>query len=1769
MRRVLWLAAICVPLWFTMVANAAEPGRTELRGHVPPVVSRLVAESRLPATNQLYLAIGLPLRNQAGLDELLRQLYDPASTNFHKFLTSPEFTARFGPTEQDYAAVRKFAENNGFTVTGTSDSRMVLDVQARATDVEQAFQVTLRNYRHPTEPRSFFAPDTEPSVPTNLPVADMWGLSDYARPRPLSHFADPARLTPATYNGSGANGSYRGTDFRNAFAPGAKLTGQGQVAAVMELDGYYPADITNYEAQCGYTNVPLQNVYLDNVSGTPGYSGVANAVLEVSMDIELAIAMAPGLAKVMVYEGNNFYDVFNQIASDNTAKQISSSWTSGNGPSANWKASPGSTLDSLLAKMVAQGQAFFQASGDSDAYTGSQTLNSSTGPIPVDSIYVTSVGGTSLSMNGTGASWASEAVWNWNNSGNPNVGSGGGVSPNYSIPSWQTNVSMALNGGSTVNRNLPDVAMPAEAIYVIYNNGSTSGYIGGTSAAAPLWAGFCALINQQVAASGGTNIGFLNPAIYSLAATSNYPNCFHDITVGNNIGSGTAGEYSAVAGYDLCTGLGTPNGTNLINTLAPFPACLSQPASQNVTNGANVAFSVAVAGAPPLYFQWLFNGTNLSSGGNITGSSSNVLSLTAVTAANAGNYSLVLSNSYGSLTSSIAVLTIGIPPAFSMQPTNLTVLAGNNAVFAATVTGSASLVYQWLKNGTNMSNGTGVSGANSSVLTLTAVTASSAGNYSVSVTNLYGSATSSVAVLNVNFAPVISTQPANLNVLSGSNAVFSVTASGTAPLAYQWQESGTNLSNGTGISGAMSNVLTLAAVTTNSSGNYSLVITNAFGSVTSSVAVLNVGFAPAITTQPANLNVLSGSNAVFSAAAAGSTPLAYQWRQNGTNLANGAGISGANSNVLTLTAVTTSSAGNYNWFVTNLYGSATSSVATLTVLLPASITNAGWALLAGNATPTNGAINPGETVTVSFTLQNQGTVSTTNLVATLLASTNLLAPSAPQTYGAVAGSGGATNKSFIFTAAGACGSNIVATLQLQDGTNNLGFVNFSLPLGEATSSQTFAQNFDGVAAPELPSGWSTTNITGTANSWESSTAAYDTAPNSAFISDVASTSENALVSPVIPILSANAQLVFRHNYSFDYHSTSQYVYRDGGVLEIKIGTGSFTDIVTAGGSFATGGYNNVIDSNHINPLNGRSAWVGISNYWQTVNVNLPASAAGQNVQLRWNCGTDSSNTGSGAVGWYVDSISITDSVFNCETVITDLAISQSLAASSLQAGQNLIYTLSVTNLGPQSAANVVVTDTVPANASFVSAPGGSYAGGQVVFTSAMLPVNSVTNFTLTLAPVSGYVFTNVASVATITPEVGATNSSTVLVATQIVEVPASITNAPVAQTIQCGSNASFTVSATGTAPLNYQWSLDGAAIAAATNTSLLLTNVHLPSHTVSVVVTNLYGSATSSVPLTVQDTLAPVITLNSTNPFYVQLGNAYPEPGATGYDLCAGVVPVSISGAVNTNAVSTNTVTYTATDGNGNTNTATRTVIVQDTTPPTILWSFTNLLLAANSNCVAVMPNVTGTNYIMATDASGLLTFTQSPTNGAALPLGTNLVVITVADASGNKSYSTNRIAVRDLTPPVLALNGFNPMTNQLGVPVHRSGRDRQRRLFGRCAADHQRHGQCQCHRHESVDLHRRGWQRQYQYRHAHRLGSRHHTADNFVELHESRAGGQFKLRGGHAWRDGNKLHSCHGLVRRGFHHPKPHQRRNLAAWHQRGGHCGGRSLWQHGGIDE
>ena len=546
--------------------------------HVPAAVQRLTPVGRLSATQSLQLAIGLPLRHSGQLTNFLEQLYDPASTNYHRYLTASQFTERFGPTVEDYQAVIDFAAANGLEVAAAHGSRIVLDVRGKAADVEKAFHVRLQTYQHPTETRTFYAPDVAPSVDASLPILDIFGLSDYAVLRPALHMAGGA-MTGTPPDGSGPNGDYMGYDFRKAYAPGVSLDGTGQIIGLFEEDGYYLADIQAYESQAGLPNVPLQNILVNSFSGNPGAKNN-----EVALDIEMAISMAPGLASVVVFEGPNktadWVDTLEIMASQTQIKQFSSSWGYDDG------ADPNVLMDSVFEKMAAQGQSFFQASGDGDAYVNPIA-------VPSASPYVTSVGGTTLSMNASDGSYVSETVWNlgnlgtndvWFANGNGYWGSGGGTSAVYSIPSWQAKVSMVNNKGSTTHRNIPDVALTADGIWQTYNNGA-SGSGGGTSAAAPLWAGFIALVNQQAAAHGNPPVGFINPAIYTIGTGKDYAECFHDITLGNNTSSASPGEYYAQSGFDLCTGWGTPAGQTLINALSPVDALGITPTTGWLTAG--------------------------------------------------------------------------------------------------------------------------------------------------------------------------------------------------------------------------------------------------------------------------------------------------------------------------------------------------------------------------------------------------------------------------------------------------------------------------------------------------------------------------------------------------------------------------------------------------------------------------------------------------------------------------------------------------------------------------------------------------------------------------------------------------------------------------------------------------------------------------------------------------------------------------------------------------------------------------------------------------------------------------------------------------------------------------------------------------------------------------------------------------------------------------------------------------------------------------------
>jgi len=783
---------------------------------------------------RLNLALGLPLRNEAALDAFLRELNDPAGPNYRHYLTPEQFTERFGPTEQDYEALIRFVQSHGLSVTARHPNRLVLDVKGMVPQIERTFHVKLRVYQHPTEARTFYAPDQEPAIDLDVPVLSVSGLDDFTMPHPMSLKKTALSQVKEAGTGSGPSGTFMGYDFRAAYVPGAALTGTGQTVGLLEFDsGYYASDITKYEHQAGLPNVPVQAVLLDGYNG-----GAGDGNDEVSLDIEMAISMAPGLSGVLVYEGSVTDDILNRMATDNLAKQIGASWTY----------AIDATSDQIFKELAAQGQSFYNASGDSDAYTGAI-------PTPSDDTNIICVGGTTLTTSGPGGSWVSEKVWNWGDG----TGSSGGISTRNAIPIWQQGISMSANQGSTTMRNIPDVALTADNVYVTYGNGA-SGSFGGTSCATPLWAAFTALANQLALASGEPVLGFVNPAVYAIGKGSNfmsYTTLFHDITTGNNESPSSPAKFSAVPGYDLCTGWGTPYGSNLLTALAiPEPLRIT-PAGGVIISGPaggpftppTQSFSLTNTGPGPVswelvntsaWFKLAPGSGTLTRGGP---AATVVVSLTAA-ASNlvAGSYSATvqftnLSDHFGqNRTLTLAVVT---PPVITSQPANQAVLQGATATFNVGTAPDALLFYQWQKSGSNLSDGGGVLGSTTSTLTISSAAPANVGSYSVIVSNVTGVQVSSNALLTiVPSAPVITVQPTNQVVLPGASATFTVAAIGDQPFSYQWRLNGTNLANGSNLSGATTNVLTLNSVWTTNTGTYSVRLSNDLGAVYSTGAVL-------------------------------------------------------------------------------------------------------------------------------------------------------------------------------------------------------------------------------------------------------------------------------------------------------------------------------------------------------------------------------------------------------------------------------------------------------------------------------------------------------------------------------------------------------------------------------------------------------------------------------------------------------------------------------------------------------------------------------------------------------------------------------------------------------------------------------------------------------------------------------------------------------------------------------------------------------------------
>jgi len=700
-RSCLFLLAIAALVSMVTINSQAQ---SVLTRHVREVTLNGQAQSlgRLSATQIVQLDVVLPLSDQAGLDGFLNDLYDPASPSYRNFLTVGQFTERFGPSQEEYDAVVRFANANGFTVVGGTRDGMDVQIKGPVSAVEKAFHVTMRAYQHPTENRTFYAPDSEPATDLTFPLWHISGLDNYSIPHPLlvkksayaqAHGINADAVVSHATTGSGPSASFLGSDMRAAYYGGTTLNGAGQNLGLLEYLGADLADLNTYFANVGQTNnVPITLFSTDGTSTSCLYTRAGGDCddTEQTLDMTQALGVAPGLASLVMYIGSTDTAIISAMTTHNPLPTtISCSW--------GWTPADPSTLNPYFEKMAAQGQNFFAASGDDSTWKSSGDAEA----WPADNAYIVSVGGTDLVTAGAGGAWKSETAWS---------DSGGGISPDkIPIPAWQqlSGVINSSNKGSTTYRNGPDVSANANFTYYTCadQEACLANEYGGTSFAAPIWAAYTALVNQQLAANGQPTIGFLNPTIYAQNVTSVYDTDFHDIT------SGTSGSYSAVVDYDLVTGWGSPNGTALINALAPQAtsptfSIVASPGSVSVVQGnsggstitttAIDGFDAAVAltaSGQPTGVTVGFSSTSIAAPG--TGASN--VTLTVASNTTTGTYPITITGKGGGITQTATItLTVTTPAAatftISVSPSSGYLDQGTSgyAVITTTVSGGFS-----------------------------------------------------------------------------------------------------------------------------------------------------------------------------------------------------------------------------------------------------------------------------------------------------------------------------------------------------------------------------------------------------------------------------------------------------------------------------------------------------------------------------------------------------------------------------------------------------------------------------------------------------------------------------------------------------------------------------------------------------------------------------------------------------------------------------------------------------------------------------------------------------------------------------------------------------------------------------------------------------------------------------------------------------------------------------------------------------------------------
>ncbi|HVM49309.1 MAG TPA: LamG-like jellyroll fold domain-containing protein [Candidatus Acidoferrum sp.] len=1708
--------------------SARGAARQVVKSNVAATVARLEPVARLEGAKELKLAIGLPLRNQAALSQFLRQLYDPADPNFRHYLTPAEFTARFGPTEKDYEALIAFAQAHNLKVRATHPNRLLLDVSGSAADVERAFHVTLQRYQHPTEARSFYAPSTDPSLDLAIPVLGISGLSDYSLPRPRlqarpiqSKAAVPAGQasgkapgltgagqTPAVLpeSGSGPSGTYMGGDFRAAYAPDTALTGAGQLVGLLQFDGYAASDITYYESKAGLPNVPLINVLLDGFGGNPTGSG---GEVEVCLDIETSISMAPGLSGVVVYMAGpygNWHDILNRIANDNLAKQVSCSWYQpGGGPDA--------VADQIWQQMAAQGQSFYCACGDYDAFTGPVDF-------PDETPYIILVGGTTLTTTGPGGTWLSETVWNRNNG----IGTGGGISTRYTIPAYQADIDMSLNQGSTTMRNIPDVGLTAESVYVRSDGGDWD--VGGTSCAAPLWAGFTALVNQQAVGVGRPTVGFINPALDVLGHAAKYTTCFHDITTGNNTSGSSPTKFYGVSGYDLCTGWGTPAGQKLINALATPDALLVSPASLAFSGNVGGPFSPS-----PGYLTLTNTGTNALSWSLSNTSTWFDVSPTSGTLVPGGPATQVSV----ALSAATTALPAGVYPA-SLALTNLSSGVGQTATLALSV--AAPGMADAFDSGLDLTQWSGFGGVPGSTVVAT--------NYggSVSAPNSLwfgakGSRYAATVPINTTAGGQIgfclrlangSAWPwARVDNLPAQGVVLESSTNGGGNWTALGSYATPDYYNWTGVALPIPAVAQGPAVLfrwrqlANDGTNYDHWALD-------NVVVGTGQVAPKIVMDPQSQNVFAGDPASLSVAAIGTPPLNYQWSLNGTNLA------GTTASSIVWTSIQLADAGTYSVSVSNSVGGVVSSNAVLAVYVPVCVppplnlvswwraegdcldeagSNNG-SLQSGAAFTTgrvgqafsfNGAgayvkvpkapsLDVGAQVTVEFWMK----ADTSNTMSTCcqgLVTSDFygieIAESGQPRVGVdffISTDGG---HSFPATASAANGGGAAVSSGVwhhvagtYDGSKLQLYIDGE-PWGMPTPasgaiSPMLASSFVSIGSEDGRTACGTCIGARYFKGLIDEPSIYNRALSAgeiAAIYNARSAGKCATPSgPTIYAQPADQAVLVGADATFVVQAAGtlplsyQWLFDGTNITGATSSLLSLADIQMAqAGTYAvqvTNFYGHVLSSNAVlsvqpvtpcvSPASGLlSWWAGEGNALDSLGTNNGVLMNGASFGAG-EVGQAFSFNGAGAyvkvpkapnldvgsqvtVEFWMKADPSNPMNNCCQGLVTSDFYGIEIADGaqprvgvsffiSTDGGQTFPETASAANGGGAKVSSGAwhhiagTYDGTKVQLYIDGQPWGvpTTASGAIspMLASSFVAIGSENGRTVCGNCVGSRYFKGLIDEASIyNRALSAGEIAAIYNAGSAGKCPPApaITTPPQSRAVECGSNAAFTVTATGISPLSYQWYFGTTPITGSAGPVLSLTNIGFAQGgSYSVVVSNAYGYAVGGpAVLTVVDTTPPTIVSCPSNRIVSVGANCT----AVVPDLTGQVVAWDASGPVTVTqnpapgtllGQGTTNLTFSVWDWSGNMSTCASTFTAADTTPPFVLACVLEVTLGFNSSCQALLPDLTTTNYVVASDNCSAVSIAQAPPAGTAMPVGTNTVVLTVADASTNQT--TRAVAI-------------------------------------------------------------------------------------------------------------------------------------------------------------